>query len=62
MKRRLADVGQRDPVVGAELVVVKYLFGAQQSVAAIRVLQRGVLKAVGELATGPKFEVAHMGA
>jgi hypothetical protein len=53
---------QSDLVVGAELVVLEHVLRRQHLVFAVRLLERGVLEAVGVVAAGPAVEVAHVGA
>src|SRR3990170_7740085 len=53
---------QRDPVLGAELVVPEHVLGAEELVGAVRTAPRGVLEPVGVMPAGPAVEVAHGGA
>jgi hypothetical protein len=48
-------------MVGAELIVVKYMFGSQYLITAIGIAVRGVLKAVGVMPASPAIKVAHLG-
>src|SRR3990167_7448405 len=54
--------GERDLVVGAELVIAEDVLGGQRLIRAVGIAARHILEAIGIVAASPAIIVAHVGA